>query len=178
MKPNPTACAAIILVAVGAHLSAQQSCAGSTSCTTTHTVNVTVGGLISLDLSSASTALTNPSATNIANGATLVNAGPTLTISANQAWTVHIKSQNPTEWTYAGSAGGVKPIGELAFSTSAGGVFTPITSSDQVFAVGAGASTGTVQASFFQTTWVAGFGAPSNAPGLYSLPIAFTLTAP
>jgi hypothetical protein len=101
-----------------------------------------------------------------------------LTISANQAWTVNIKSLNPTEWTYAGSASGVKPIGELAYSTTSGGTFTPITNTDQVFAVGPGASAGTVKTSFFRTTWIAGFGAPSNAPGLYSLPIAFTLVAP
>jgi hypothetical protein len=101
-----------------------------------------------------------------------------LTISANQAWTVHIRSLNSASWNYSGTAAGSKPIGELAWGTAAGGTFTPITNTDVVFAVGAGAASGSQQASFFRTTWVAGFGAPSNAPGNYTLPIAFTLTAP
>ncbi|HEY4733804.1 MAG TPA: hypothetical protein VIH53_04570 [Gemmatimonadaceae bacterium] len=179
MKPVPTACAAIMLAAFGAsHLNAQQSCSGTTTCTTTHSVTVTVGGLISLALSSSATGLTTPSATNISGGATLQDPGPSLTISANQAWTVNIRSLTPTNWNYAGSAGGVKPIRELAYSTSAGGVYTPITNTDALFISGDAAASGLVQASFFRTTWVPGFGAPSNAPGVYSQQIAFTITSP
>jgi hypothetical protein len=32
--------------------------------------------------------------------------------------------------------------------------------------------------SFFRTSWAGGFSAASNAPGTYTLPIVFTLTAP
>jgi hypothetical protein len=179
MKPTPTVCAAIVLAAFGAsHLTAQQSCVGTSTCTTTHSVTVTVGGLVSLALSTAATGLTNPSAANIASGAVLQDPGPSLTISANQGWTINIRSLNTPNWSYAGSAGGAKPIGELAYSTSAGGTYTPITNTDALFISGDAAASGVVRASFFRTTWVPGFGAPSNAPGVYSQQIAFTITSP
>jgi hypothetical protein len=72
----------------------------------------------------------------------------------------------------------VKPIGDLAWSTAVNGTFAAITGTDATFASGASASNGTAAAAFFQTTWIADFTSASNAPGSYSLPIVFTLTAP
>jgi hypothetical protein len=72
----------------------------------------------------------------------------------------------------------VKPIGHLAWATSSGGTFTPITASDATFASGAGATNSGAASSFFQTTWVADFADASNREGVYSLPIVFTLSAP
>ena len=37
---------------------------------------------------------------------------------------------------------------------------------------------GTAAQAFFRTVWAAGFTQPSNAPGVYSLPVVFTLSAP
>jgi hypothetical protein len=147
------------------------------SCNLTNTASVSVGALVKLGMSTTNTALTAPTADNIDLGAVIADVGPTFTIKANRSWTLKIKSQNATNWTYAGGNGGVKPIGDLAWATSAGGTFTPITGSDATFA-SAGATNSGAAAAFFQTTWVADFAAASNREGTYTLPILFTLTAP
>ena len=104
--------------------------------------------------------------------------GPTFTIKANRSWTLKIKSGNATNWTYVGSNAGVKPIGDLSWSTANNGTFAAITSTDATFTSGAGASNGTAAQAFFKTSWTNDFTSASNAPGTYSLPIVFTLTAP
>ena len=178
MRANRTLLAAMVLgTAMASQANAQ--CSGSAgTCNTTNTASVTVGALVKLAMSSATTTLTNPSADNVDVGAVLPDAGPSFTIKANRSWTLKIKSQNATDWTYSGTNSGVKPIGDLAWSTAVNGTFAAITGSDATFASGAGASNGTAAAAFFRTTWVADFTSASNAPGSYSLPIVFTLTAP
>jgi hypothetical protein len=104
--------------------------------------------------------------------------GPTFTIQANRSWTLNIRSQNATTWTYVGTAGGVKPIGDLAWSTASGGAFAAITNADAIFTAGASATSGTPAQAFFRTSWAGGYGSPGNAPGTYSLPVIFTLSAP
>jgi hypothetical protein len=153
-------------------------CIGVNSCNTTNTVSVTVGALVALDLSSTSTTLTNPTATDITAASVIADPGPTLTIRANRSWTLNVRSQNPTNWDYVGTEGGVKPIGDLSWSTTAGGTFTAVTNADAIFTSGATATAGTIEQAFFRISWAGGFGAPSNAPGTYTLPLIFTLTAP
>ena len=155
-----------------------QGCIGVGSCNATNTASVSVGALVKLEMSSATTSLTAPTADNIDAGAVLQNAGPTFTIKANRSWTLKIKSGNATNWTYVGSNSGVKPIGDLAWATAAGGTYTPITSSDATFASGASATNSGAAAAFFRTTWSNDFSSASNAEGTYSLPIVFTLSAP
>ena len=178
MRATRTLLAAMVLgTAMASQANAQ--CSGNAgTCNTTNTASVTVGALVKLAMSSATTTLTNPSADNVDVGAVLADAGPSFTIKANRSWTLKIKSQNATDWTYSGTNSGVKPIGDLAWSTAVNGTFAAITGSDATFASGAGASNGTAAAAFFRTTWVADFTSASNAPGTYSLPIVFTLTAP
>jgi hypothetical protein len=180
MKPIPTAWAAIMLAVTGtSRLGAQ--CDGTNSCTTTHTVSATVGVIVMLEMSSTTTTLTSPTADDIHNGAAIMDAGPTLTISANESWTLNIRSQNNNNWTFTGAVqgqNGRKSIGDLAWSTSAGGTFTPITKNDAVFLADGNPADHVPTQVFFKTTWGSDFSAGGNAPGLYSLPIAFTLTAP
>ena len=154
-------------------------CSGSAgTCNTTNTASVTVGALVKLGMSAATTSLTAPTADDIDLGAVIANAGPTFTIKANRSWTLKIKSQNATDWTYAGANSGVKPIGHLAWSTAVGGTFAAITNADVSFTSGASSTNGTAAQAFFRTTWLADFSDPSNREGSYSLPIVFTLTAP
>jgi hypothetical protein len=54
----------------------------------------------------------------------------------------------------------------------------PISAVDAPFLSGASATNGTAPQAFFRTVWAAGFTQPSNAPGTYSLPVVFTLSAP
>ncbi len=179
MKATRYLLAAIVLGRVVGATQANAQCSGNAgSCNTTNTASVTVGALVKLGMSSPTTTLTNPTADNVDAGAVLADLGPTFTIKANRSWTLKIRSQNATSWTYAGTNSGVKPIGDLAWSTAVNGTFAAITFTDATFASGAGASNGTAAPAFFRTTWLNDFTSASNAPGTYSLPIVFTLTAP
>ena len=155
-----------------------QNCGGIGSCNTTNTASVTVGALVKLIMSASATTLTPPTGDDIDAGAVLQDAGPTFTVKANRSWTLKIKTTNSPNWTYVGSNGGVKPIGDLAWSNAAGGTYAAITTSDATFASGAGASNGTAASAFFRTSWTNDFAAASNREGVYSLPIVFTLSAP
>jgi hypothetical protein len=179
MRATRTLLAAMVL---GTAISASQAnaqCSGNAgTCNTTNTASVTVGALVKLGMSSAATALTNPTADDVAAGNVLSDAGPSFTIKANRSWTLKIKSQNAASWTYVGSDAGVKPISDLAWSTAAGGTFAAITAADATFTSGASSTNGTAAQAFFKTSWTNDFTSASNAPGTYSLPIVFTLTAP
>ncbi|MFL5522960.1 MAG: hypothetical protein ACJ8AF_02525 [Gemmatimonadaceae bacterium] len=179
MKATRSLMAAMVLATViGATEANAQSCSGIGSCNGVNTASVTVGALVKLGMSSTTTALTDPSADDVASGAVIPNAGPTFTIKANRSWTLKIKSQNGSNWSYLGTDGGVKSIGDLAWSTASNGTFAALTSSDVTFTSGAAASNGTSAPIFFRTSWLNDFTSVSNAPGTYSLPIVFTLTAP
>ncbi len=178
MKATRSLLAAMVLATVGATQANAQCSGNAGSCNTTNTASVTVGALVKLGMSSATTTLTNPTADDVDAGNVIPDAGPIFMIKANRSWTLKIKSQNATDWTYVGSNSGVKPIGDLAWSTTSGGTFTAITNADVTFASGASASNGTAAQAFFQTSWVSDFASASNAPGTYSLPIVFTLSAP
>jgi hypothetical protein len=178
MKATRFLAAMVLATAIGATQASAQCSGNAGSCNTTNTASVTVGALVKLAMSSATTTLTNPTADDVDAGNVIADAGPIFTIKANRSWTLKIRSQNATNWTYAGSNSGVKPIGDLAWSTTSGGTFNAITNADVTFASGASASNGTGAQAFFRTSWLSDFADASNAPGTYSLPIVFTLTAP
>jgi hypothetical protein len=169
-------------VLLGTLISAGQvgaQCSGNAgTCNTTNTASVTVGALVKLGMSASTTSLTSPTADQVDIGALVADVGPTFTIKANRSWTLNVKSGNATNWTYVGSNAGVKPIGDLTWSNAVAGTYAALTSSDAVFTSGASASGGTAASAFFKTNYPAGFTNAANAPGTYSLPIVFTLTAP
>lgn len=177
MKATRILLAAMVLGTVGAS-QADAQCSGIATCNTTNTASVSVGALVKLGMSGTTTSLTAPTAANLDVGAVLANDGPTFTIKANRSWTLKVKSQNATDWTYSGGNSGVKPISHLAWSTAVGGTFAAITNSDATFLSGGSSTNGTLAQAFFRTTWVADFADASNREGDYSLPIVFTLTAP
>lgn len=179
MKATRILLAAMVLgTAIGAS-QANAQCSGNLgTCTTTNTASVSVGALVKLGMTTTTTALTNPTADDIAAGAVIADAGPQFNIKANRSWTLKIKSGVGPNWTYVGGFSGAKPIGDLAWSTAVGGTFVAITTTDASFTFGAGANNGFAAQAFFQTTWNNDFTNASNAPGAYSLPIVFTLTAP
>jgi hypothetical protein len=181
MRATRFVLAAMVLgTAIGAsQANAQVSCSGNLgTCNSTNTASVTVGALVKLVMSSAATTLTNPTADDVDAGNVIADAGPTFTVKANRSWTLKIRSQNTPNWTYAGSFSGVKPISDLSWSTASGGTFAAITGSDVTFASGGSSTNGTAAQAFFKTSWLSDFTSASNAPGTYSLPIVFTLTAP
>ena len=172
--------AMVLVTAIGAsQANAQLQCnSNAGTCSTINTASVTVGALVKLGMSSVTTTLTSPLATDVESGLSLDDVGPTFTIKANRSWNLKVKSQNPTNFTYGGSDGGVKPISDLSWAITSGGSYSAITASDVTFASGVSATNSTPAAAFFRTSWAGGFSAASNAPGTYSLPIIFTLTAP
>ncbi|HEX9085059.1 MAG TPA: hypothetical protein VF836_09995 [Gemmatimonadaceae bacterium] len=179
MRATRTLLAAMVLgTAIGASQANAQCSGNAGSCNTTNTASVTVGALVKLGMTTSATALTNPTADDVAAGNVLADAGPSFTIKANRSWTLKIKSQNAASWTYVGSDAGVKPISDLAWSTAVGGTFAAITAADATFLSGASSTNGTVAQAFFRTSWTSDFTSASNAPGTYSLPIVFTLSAP
>jgi hypothetical protein len=179
MKATRSLLAAMVLGTAICASQANAQCSGNAgSCNTTNTASVTVGALVKLGMSSATTTLTNPTADDVDAGNVIPNAGPTFTVKANRSWTLKIRSQNAANWSYIGTDGGVKPISDLAWSTASNGTFSAITASDATLASGAAASNGTAAAVFFRTSWLSDFTSISNAPGTYTLPIVFTLTAP
>ena len=171
--------AAVVLASVlGANQANAQCSSNSGSCNTTNTASVTMNALVKLDMLTTTTSLTSPSVAQVEAGALIADAGPSFTIKANRSWTLNIKTTNASLWTYAGTLGGTKPISDLNWSNAVGGTYVGIGSSDAVFLSGAGPTNGLAAQAFFKTVWAAGFTQPSNAPGTYSLPIVFTLSAP
>lgn len=167
---------------LGSAISVNQAgaqCSGNAgSCNTTNTVSASVNALVKLGMSSASTSLASPTADQVEIGATLADAGPSFTIKANRSWSLNIKTSNASNWTYVGSNGGVKPISDLTWSSAVAGSYVGISSADALVTSGAAATNGAAAQVFFKTVWAAGFTMPSNAPGTYSLPVVFTLSAP
>jgi hypothetical protein len=157
---------------------AQTSCTNTSgsSCSLTNTASVTVGSLVSLDISGTTTSLTAPTSATLGTDVG-PDAGPTFTIKANQGWALSLKSGNATNWTYAGAASGVKPISHLKWSLTSGGSYASITASDATLTSGSAGTNAGAAAVFFKTTYVSDFSAASNAPGSYSLPVVFTLIA-
>jgi hypothetical protein len=158
---------------------ANAQCSGNAGgCLTVNTASATVNALVKLGMSATTSSLSSPTADQIEVGATLADAGPTFTVKANRSWTLNIRTSNPATWTYVGTLGGTKPISDLTWSNAVAGTFVGISTSDALFLSGAAATNGTAAQAFFRTVWAAGFTQPSNAPGVYSLAIVFSLSAP
>ena len=167
---------------LGSAISVNQAgaqCSGNAgSCNTTNTVSASVNALVKLGMSTAATTLSSPTADQVEVGANLADGGPSFTIKANRSWSLNIKTTNASNWTYVGSNGGVKPISDLTWSNAVAGSYVGISSTDALLTSGASATNGAAAQVFFKTVWAAGFTMPSNAPGTYSLPVVFTLSAP
>ncbi len=180
MRKTGYALGAVVMSAMLAlPAAAQTNCTNTSgdSCSLTNVASVTVGSLVSLDISGLTTSLTAPTSLTLGSDVG-VDDGPTFTVKANRDWTLSVKSGNATNFDYSGAFSGVKPIGHLQWSASSGGTYAAITAVDAELASGAAATDGTAAAVFFKTTWLSAFDAPSNAPGGYSIPVVFTLSAP
>lgn len=170
--------AAVLGSVIGANQANAQCSGNSGSCNTTNTASVSVNALVKLGMGSATTSLTSPTADQIDIGATIADAGPTFTVKANRSWTLNINTTSAGLFTYVGSFAGTKPMGDLTWSNASAGTYVGISATNALFLSGASSTNGTSAQAFFKTVWAAGFTQPSNAPGVYSLPVVFTLSAP
>jgi len=171
--------AAMVLGSAISATQANAQCSGNAGgCLTVNTASATVNALVKLGMSGTTSTLSSPTADQIEVGALLADAGPTFTIKANRSWTLNIRTSNAATWTYVGTLGGTKPISDLLWSNAVAGTYVGIGTTDALFLSGAAATNGLAAQVFFKTMWAAGFTQPSNAPGVYSLPIVFSLSAP
>jgi hypothetical protein len=127
-------------------------------------------------MSAGSTSLTAPTTTDFDAGFNSTT-GPTLTVSANAPWTLHIRAASAL-WTATNTASGVaarvdKPAADLKWSTSSGGVFTALSASDASLINGS-ATASNPTTLYFQTV----YDWSVDTPGNYSLSIVLTLTSP
>jgi hypothetical protein len=172
--------AAALLIAITVPTSVVgQSClatAPSVDCSLPGQVVLTAIGVVSLETSSAGTTLPPPSPADY-NAGFNITVGPTLTIAANQAWTVYIRAAAPL-WTATNTSGSLaaratKPAGDLGWSTASNGAFTPLSTTD--VQVVSGPATGESIATLY---FRAVYNWRLDTPGNYSLSLMLTLTAP
>jgi len=174
--------AAILVLVLGVSTmssSVQAQCTASgapDSCGVPGSVSLTAGRVVRLQMSAGSTSLSAPTTADFDAGFNATT-GPTLTVSANAPWTLHLRSTaafwGATNTSPGAPAWANKPAGDLSWSTSSGGTFSALTTSDASLVAGpATASNATTL--YFQTlyNWAL------DTPGNYSLSIVLTLTAP
>jgi hypothetical protein len=161
--------------AVDAHAQCSATGNGAT-CNEPGSVTMTAGRVVRLQMSGGSTALTAPTPIDFDAGFNSTT-GPTLTVSANAPWTLHLRSSGPfwaaTNTSPGAPARATKPAGDLRWSTASNGVFSALTNGDVTLVTGA-ATASSATTLYFQTLydWA------MDTPGNYDLTIVLTLTAP
>jgi len=166
-----------LIAAVALSANAQCTASGApANCGQAGSVSMTAGRVVRLQMSAGSTSLTAPTTSDFDAGFNSTT-GPTLTVSANAAWTLQIRAASPL-WTATNTATGVaarvdKPAADLKWTTTSGGVFTALSNSDASL-VGGSATAGNATTLYFQTL----YDWSVDTPGNYSLSIVLTLTSP
>ncbi len=175
-------CAGIVAVMFSAFAgfsTAEAQCTASgapASCNLSGSVSMTAGRVVLVQMSAGSTALAAPTPADFDAGFNATT-GPTLTVSANAAWTLHVRASTAL-WTATNTSLGAparttKPAADLKWSTSSGGTFTALTTSDVTLVTGS-ATASSATTLFFQTL----YGWTLDTPGNYSLAVVLTLTSP
>lgn len=174
--------AAVAIAAVAPPARAQtcsisSTAASPTPCTITSTHSLTMPSLLSLTMagftSGTSMTLAAPTSMSDFNSGTTVQiptTGPTFTVKSNRPYKVQISAAAAsfTGTSYA------KPASDIAWSTSAAGTFTPLsTTAADLDAQNASAGSSSVGV-FYKTTYQF----LQDVPGTYSLDVKFTLVAP
>src|SRR6266571_6651954 len=146
------------------------------SCGVPGSVSMIAGRVVRLQMSAGSTALTAPTTSDFDAGFNSTT-GPTLTISANASWTLHMRAASSL-WTATNTSPGAparanKPAADLMWSTVSSGGFVALTTTDANL-VGGSATASSSTTLYFQTpyNWTL------DTPGNYSLSIVLTLTSP
>lgn len=146
------------------------------SCSLPGDMSMTAGRVVLLQVSASSTSLTAPTPADFDAGLNSTT-GPTLTIRANASWALNLRSSTAL-WTATNTSPGApartdKPAADLLWSTSPGGPFVALTTSNASLVTG-GATAGTSTTLHFQTlySWIL------DTPGDYGLALVLTLTSP
>jgi len=179
MKRAQVAVFAILLAIVAGPSSSLAQCNATgapANCGVPGSVSMTAGRVVRLQMSAGSTSLSAPTPADFDAGFNSTT-GPTLTVSANAAWTLHIRSATAV-WGATNTSPGAparanKPAGDLMWSTAANGAFAALSTSDANL-VGGSATASNATTLYFQTLydWTL------DTPGSYNLSIVLTLTSP
>ena len=175
-------CAALVTIAGAAFARPSMAAAQCTAsgapatCNLPGSVSMTAGRVVRVQMSAGSTTLTAPTPTDFDAGFNSTT-GPALTVSANAAWTLHIRA-SAALWTATNTSPGAparttKPAADLKWSTASNGTFSALTTTDVVL-VGGSATASSATTLYFQTlyNWTL------DTPGNYSLAVILTLTSP
>jgi len=146
------------------------------SCSLPGSVAMTAGRVIRLQMTATSTTLTAPTPADFDAGFNSTS-GPTLTVSSNSSWSLYVRSSAPL-WSATNTAGGApartdKPVGDLRWSTDAGGPFVALTTTDANLLSGA-ATASDSRTLYFETAYSWAL----DTPGDYGLTLVVSLTAP
>ena len=158
-------------------LEAQCTASGApANCGLPGSVSMTAGRVVRLQLSAGSTTLTAPTPADFDAGFNATT-GPTLTVSANAGWTLHLRASSGL-WAATNTSPGApartnKPAADLKWSTASNGAFAALTTSDVTLVTGSATASNSTTL-FFQTLydWTL------DTPGNYSLSVVLTLTSP
>lgn len=156
-----------------------QSCTANgapANCTRVGSVSMTAGRVVRLQVSAGSTPLTAPTPADFDAGFNATT-GPTFTVSANAPWTLHLRASSAF-WTATNTSPGAparttKPAADLRWSTASNGTFVGLTTTDATLVNGA--ATAASATTLFLRTF---YGWTLDTPGIYSLTVVLTLTAP
>lgn len=168
---------AAAVLAVPSLAAAQCTVSGSpASCGLPGSVSMTAGRVVRLQVSAGSTPLTAPTPADFDAGFNATT-GPTLTVSANAPWTLHLRASSAL-WAASNTSSGApartdKPAADLTWSTAVNGSFVALSTSDVNLLTGSATASNSITL-FFQTLydWTL------DTPGNYSLSVVLTLTSP
>lgn len=148
------------------------NCGGSSepalgpTCLVSNTVSVTVPSVARLSIDNTSTPLTAPLAAQfLPGGVGVADAGPTLTVAANVAWTVTASATG----LWSGGSGN-KPASDLTISNDAGATYHAFP-----FAINTGTPTSSAAKAVKYHT---NYSFTIDTPGTYTLVVDYTLTSP
>ena len=170
---------AMVLGVIARPTTALAQCTASgapANCGLPGSVSMTAGRVVRLQMSASSTSLTAPTTADFDAGFNSTT-GPTVTVSANAAWTLHIRAASAL-WTATNTSPTApartnKPAADLMWSTAVGGGFAALSTSDASL-VGGVATAGNATTLYFQTLYDWAL----DTPGNYSLSVVLTLTSP
>jgi hypothetical protein len=158
---------------------------GQTQCTANPTncsnavgalqITITIANTFEMSLSNTTTSLSAPT-TATYNAGFAEDAGPSATIRSNAPWTLSISALTAT-WsavnTEAEPARANKPASDLGWAVSSLGPFTDLTINPVQVTSGPRTLASTISL-FYRTRYQWDL----DTPGIYSLPVVFTIVAP
>jgi len=178
MRRSVVAAMGVLVCALAPSLAFAQCTASGApdNCSVPGSVSMTAGRVVRLQMSAGSTALTAPTTTDFDAGFNSTT-GPTLTVSANAPWTLHIRASSAL-WTATNTSPTApartnKPAADLQWSISSGGGFAALSTTDASLVAGS-ATASNATTLYFQTL----YNWSVDTPGNYSLSIVLTLTSP